>query len=403
MRNDEQKPTTAGTSLDAAAAQRLWDGGGDVRPGVVIAHPSADLYGSDRVMVESVSALVEAGDRVVVSMPAEGPLSKLLIERGAQVSIDPAAVLRKSALNPVGLVKLAATAVRNTWAGVRLIRRTRAKRVLVNTVTIPAWLIAGRLAGATTYCHVHEAEASQSIWLRRVLYAPLHLANRLIVNSNFSLDVLADTWPGLRKRSVVVLNGVLGPDAPELPRAELDGPVQLLFIGRLSPRKGPDVAIDALAKLVADGVDAHLSLLGAVFPGYEWFEADLRAQVERLGLAERVTFLGFDPDVWAHFAASDIVLVPSVVDEPFGNTAVEAILAKRPVVVSRTSGLKEAGGGYAAAEFVEPNDSADLARGITEVIDRWAKLRAGLDADYERAQGRHSPQAYADALRAAMA
>lgn len=44
---------------------------------VLIAHPSADLYGSDRVMLETVDALVAAGRRVVVTLPADGPLVQL--------------------------------------------------------------------------------------------------------------------------------------------------------------------------------------------------------------------------------------------------------------------------------------------------------------------------------------
>ena len=41
---------------------------------VLLAHPSAELYGSDRVFLESVSALVLAGKSVVVSLPVTGPL-----------------------------------------------------------------------------------------------------------------------------------------------------------------------------------------------------------------------------------------------------------------------------------------------------------------------------------------
>ena len=65
-----------------------------------------------------------------------------------------------------------------------------------------------------------------------------------------------------------------------------------------------------------------------------------------------MTFSGFTDDVWAHLAAADLVLVPSQGDEPFGNTAVEAMLAARPVVVSSSSGLDEAVAGYGSAQRV---------------------------------------------------
>ena len=53
---------------------------------VVLAHPSPDLYGSDRMLVESVRALVPAR-RVVVTLPADGPLSQVLRDAGAEIEI----------------------------------------------------------------------------------------------------------------------------------------------------------------------------------------------------------------------------------------------------------------------------------------------------------------------------
>ena len=48
------------------------------------------------------------------------------------------------------------------------------------------------------------------------------------------------------------------------------------------------------------------------------------------GTTGTVVFAGFRPSVWDSFAAADIAIVPSRV-EPFGNVAVEAMLAERPV------------------------------------------------------------------------
>jgi len=55
------------------------------RPTVLFAHPSPDLYGSDRMLLESVTAVVERGWEAVVALPADGPLAGLLRDRGARV------------------------------------------------------------------------------------------------------------------------------------------------------------------------------------------------------------------------------------------------------------------------------------------------------------------------------
>ena len=89
-----------------------------------------------------------------------------------------------------------------------------------------------------------------------------------------------------------------------------------------------------------------------------------------------------------------MVVVPSVVDEPFGNTAVEAVLAARPLVVSATSGLLEASAGYGSAQSVEPDRPDLLAAAIEAVIADWDGYRKGALADSEVAAVRHSVLTY---------
>ena len=181
---------------------------------------------------------------------------------------------------------------------------------------------------------------------------------------------------------------------PVPPRPDLHGGLRILYVGRLSHRKGVDVAIDALLRLRGDGVPARLSLVGAVFPGYEDYEASLRSQVQAHGAEEHVTFHGFQNVVWPFLAESDVVVVPSRLDEPFGNTAVEAVLASRPVIVSNTSGLREAAAGYRSAQFVEPGDPGELADALARVAGQWQEYQSSAMLDAAEAGRRHSPEHY---------
>lgn len=367
---------------------------GSRRKTVLVAHPGAELYGSDRVMLESVSAFVDDGWRVVTTLPHGGPLVAELASRGTEVVLVPTPVLRKSALRPRGALRLARDTAVGTVQGVRLLRRTRPQVVYVSTVTIPLWSVLARATGRPVLVHVHEAEGSASALVRRVLAFPLLLASRLVVNSSFSVDVLRRSIGRLTRKATVVYNGVPGPTRVEPPRDVLTGPVRLVYLGRLSPRKGVDVAVEAVRLLAADGCPATLDLVGAVFPGYEWFEDQLRTQIADAGLESSVRLRGFHPEVWPFLAEADVALVPSRVDEPFGNTAVEAVLAARPVVVSATSGLREAAAGYASAQYVTPGDPRALADAVLAVRDRWPELRDAALADAEAAVRRHSPEGY---------
>lgn len=365
---------------------------GENRKTVLLVHPGAEMFGSDRMLLESATGLVEAGARVVVALPSTGLLVAPLREAGAEVVILPMLVLRKVLLTPRGLPRLFRDTFRGLGAAWRLIGRLRPDAVYVSTIIIPQWPLVARLRGTRAVSHVHEAEASGNPLVNRLLYAP-HLASaRALVNSRFSLDTIRRALPALADRTRVVANGVASPEHPARPRPRLDGPLRVLYVGRLSPRKGPDLVIDAAAALQAAGRPVEVTLLGAVFEGYEWFERDLRARADETGVA--VTFAGFHPDIWPFLAEADVLVVPSRVDEPFGNTAVEGVLGLRPVIASDSSGLREAAGGYATAQLVAPDDADAIATALEEVRARWDHHVAAVDASRDEALRRHAPAVY---------
>ncbi|MBX6768561.1 MAG: glycosyltransferase, partial [Actinomadura rubrobrunea] len=172
----------------------------------MLAHPSPDLYGSDRMLVESVRALA-AEWRVLVTLPADGPLSEPLRDAGAEVVVLPVPVLRKAYMSPGGVARLAAASLRALPRAVRLLRRTRAAALYVNTVTIPLWLAAARLARVPALCHVHEAEEGVPRPVRAALAAPLRLARAVLVNSRASAAALGPVG----RRAQLVDNGVAEP------------------------------------------------------------------------------------------------------------------------------------------------------------------------------------------------
>lgn len=359
---------------------------------VLVANPSADLYGSDRMMVEAVAGLVERGWRTVVTVSQTGPLVSLLEDAGAEVVLCPAPVVRKANLTPRGMLGLLRDIRRGLPAMTSLLRSVNPDVVYVSTVTVPFWLLVARRVGVPVAVHVHEAESSVSTLARWGLAAPNLLADRVIYNSRTSRDV-GQSVPFHRDTSTVVYNGVRGPAAVTPPRGQVSEP-ELLFVGRLSPRKGVDVAVRALALLRDRGLTARLTVVGAVFPGYEWFEKQLKELVVAEGLGGSVTFTGFLPDVWPPLANSDIVLVPSRADESFGNAVIEGSLAARPVVVSDHTGLREARNGLESAVPVPPDDPAAVADAVERIVEEWPSYRTLALADATEAARRHALPRY---------
>jgi len=360
---------------------------------VFIAHPSPDLYGSDRMLLESVAALVAAGWGVSVALPGDGPLVPMLRRAGAVVRFVPMTVLRRSQLSARGVCALLLDGMRTVGPMARAIRASGADVVLVNTLTIPGCLLAARLARRPAVCHVHEAEDTLSAPVAFALHAPLLLATGVIANSGFAAQRLRAAMPVHRGRIRTVYNGVAGPPVEAAPRDEPGRPPELLLVGRLSPRKGTDVAVAAAALLQQRGTDVRLTLVGEIFPGYETFEQDLRAAAAKL--PGTVEFAGFQKDVWPWLAAADIVLVPSRV-EPFGNVAVEAALARRPVIASGVQGLPEIVDDGRPGVLVPADDPAAIADAVEDLLSDWPHALAMAEAAEGTARSRFDRKRYAE-------
>ena len=336
------------------------------RSTVLIAHAGAELYGSDLQMLETVTAFVEDGRRVVVALPCDGPLVAEIARRGAEVRIGRFPVIRRAFLSARGMARLGREAVR-AHADIRtLIRSERPGLVYVNTTVIPWWIGAAKLAGVPVVCHLHEAENSERRALLVALSSPLLIADGLIAISRTAEQAAVSAIPALAARIHLVHNGVPDRDAP--PVSPPGGsPFRVCVLGRLSPRKGVHLAVEAARLLCEQGRDIHLEVAGTPFDGYEWYEQELRSAASVPVLRDRVTFSGYVSPSSVVWDRSDAVIAPSL-REPFGNAVVEAQLAQRPVVAVAAAGHLETVRDNVSGLHVDP-DAEDIAAKIAWLMD----------------------------------
>lgn len=362
----------------------------------LVVHSRAGLFGADRMLLESVKGLLEADCRVVVALPRTGALVDELENSGAEVRIASMMVVSTGLLAPRGWLRILRDALRGWRAGWRLLGDVRPDVVYVSTLAIPQWPILARCRSVRSISHLHEVEESSSLWWRRLLYLPHLSSQRTLTTSNFSLETIRSSLPQLALRTEIVRNGISSPRRRTAPREPLEAPLRVLFMGQFSPRTGPDLALEAATLLHQDGRPTSLIFLGGPAPGAESFAARLHEQAADSDVA--VEFAGFHRAIWPFLAWADVLLVPSRTAEPFGNEAVEAILAQRPVVASDSGGLREAAGGYTTTRLVPPGDARAMADALADLADTWPTVIEGLDESRASAQRRHSPAAYRAAI-----
>ena len=166
---------------------------------------------------------------------------------------------------------------------------------------------------------------------------------------------------------------VPAPARPRRARARLglDAEHVLLFVGRLTPIKGLETLLRALAVLRSDGLAAaRLTLL--VVGGTKGDEAGsghLRRLAHELGVGAWVDFRGPQPqDVLPdYYAAADLCLMPSRY-ESFGMVALEAMASGVPVIASRAGGLAVTVQDGATGRLVPEGDVAALARAVAGLL-----------------------------------
>jgi glycosyltransferase involved in cell wall biosynthesis len=142
-------------------------------------------------------------------------------------------------------------------------------------------------------------------------------------------------------------------------------PFLIGYVGRLEEHKGVQVLLEAMVRL-----PSRTELLIA---GSGPHEESLRTQIQRLGITERVRFVGFVahdrlPDLYREF---DLVVVPSLPTagwrEQFGRVAVEAMASGVPVVASADGSLPEVIG--TGGVLVPPGDVTALADAVAAFVD----------------------------------
>ncbi|MGF1553925.1 MAG: glycosyltransferase family 4 protein, partial [Paracoccaceae bacterium] len=245
--------------------------------------------------------------------------------------------------------------------------------------TLPAGRLADLDAPVVALVHhplalEHGLDADTAAWLADNERAALGACAGVIATSEATARCLAADYAVSPDRLAVARPGTDRPAMPPMPRAS-GGPVRLLSVGRIVPRKGHDVLIDALARMSPDGdADWRLTILGATDADPACTGA-LRALIARHGLDDRVRLEG-ETDragVEAAYAEAEIFVLASRL-EGYGMAYAEAMAAGLAVVGTETGAIAEATLG--AARLVPAGDADALAAALAPLVADAGKRAA---------------------------
>ena len=147
---------------------------------------------------------------------------------------------------------------------------------------------------------------------------------------------------------------------------------RILFLGRLDPRKGIDILIEAFARLKAADAPVTLTVAGGG-ERLPW----LRSAIKARGLND-ITVLGpvAESDKMALYRDADIFCSPAPHGESFGIVLVEAMRSGLPVVAAANAGYQTILRQQAADCLARPGDAGDLANKLGALVESPERRRA---------------------------
>ncbi len=302
--------------------------------------------GGEIALLRLISALDRERYHPLVVLGSAGEFQTLLAEAGIEAHYLPLpkgiADVRKEKLGPSAL--LSAGKAGECWSYARRLAAFMESHDvdLLHTNSLKADLI-----GAAAACrarvpliwHVRDRIASDSLPALEASGFRLAcrcLPDHIIANSQATLETLGRAARG---KATVVYDGLPFPDFAPVPIPP--GPPVIGILGRISPWKGQHVFLNAAAQIRKNFPRARFRIIGAPQFGEEFYEQDLRALSQRLGLAGAVEFTGFGKDLKREIEQLTVLVHASTLPEPFSQVVFEAMYYARPIVAPRAGGVPE--------------------------------------------------------------
>ncbi len=275
-------------------------------------------------------------------------------------------------------------------------------------LTFPAGMAVAAVHGKPLVVHVHSTEFDRSgDQIQQPIYdverRGLHASMRVIAVSHLTKSILVNRYGVDPGKIEVVYNGIengmpIQADTPA--KISIDkGDKVVLFLGRITMQKGPEVFIAAAKKVLQ-----KLDKVKFIMAGSGDKVRDVIELAAREGIGHKVTFTGFvrGDDVSRVFKMADVFVMPSV-SEPFGIASLEAVSHDVPVIISKTSGVSEVLKHALKVDFWDVDEIANKIIAVLRHESLSDELRSNADLELRKLTWEGAAQKCMDVYQSAIA
>jgi glycosyltransferase involved in cell wall biosynthesis len=357
---------------------------------ILFIHQSAELYGSDKTLLLLLKHIDKTRFYPVVVLPNEGPLKSELDKENIKVVIAPVLKVYRKMFTPQNILKFVKDIKKGVDALDILNKQHHFDIVYSNTLAVLLGIIYAKKRKIKHLWHVHEIIVHPKVIASIFPKILMRYSNLVICNSNATQNNLTVRIPELKSKTKVIYNGMeLNSENKAVAQKTDFGfnetDIIITLVGRISRLKGHKLLLDVFTNHLIKNENIKLLFVGSPVEGQEQYLDEIQNSINRNKLQTKVKILPFLNDLNGIWSITDIAIMPSTEAESFGLVAVEAMLAKKPVVGSNLGGLSEIVINNETGLLFDPNSKEALLEALFKLIESPSLRSEFGEKGYERA------------------
>jgi glycosyltransferase involved in cell wall biosynthesis len=340
---------------------------------ILFIHQSAELYGSDKTLLYLVVNLDKSNFFPIVILPNDGPLKIELEKKNIKVIIAPVLKLYRKMFTPSNLLKFIKDCFRGTKTIKAIKKEYKIDFIYSNTLAVLLGFFYCFFHKTKHIWHVHEIIESPTVFTKAFRFFLNNSTNTVLIHNSIATS---NFW-NCKGNNQVIWNGIA--TFPELENNEketirktiLNSSNEIIFalVGRISRWKGQMLLLETFNELIKKHQNIKLVYIGSAPPNQEQFLDSLKEKIAEYDLTDNVEIIPFQENINQFWQSIDVAVVPSTEPEPFGMVAIEAMMAKKPVIAANHGGLTEILVNNETGFLVEPNNKNDLQEALEKLIN----------------------------------
>lgn len=325
---------------------------------ILFIHPSTELYGADKILLYILKILNKEEHNITVLVPKTGVLLDYIkqISLNIKIVVDERMPIAHSKLGIKGYFSIP----KKIHEIEKLFKKESFDCVYCNTLAVV--LLLYTKWAKNRIIHVHEIIENPVLNLAFSVLLRLRTKNVICVSNKVKKNLL------FSKKYKVIHNGI--PDiSGHIIKNEIKERIIFVLPGRYMPKKGQWFLIDALEKMQKEYLSKiHISLYGSAPPNRPELQTQLQNIINERKLQTIISLHSFERDISQIYKQANVILVPSIMADPFPTTVLEALMFSRPVIATNHGGASE----ILEKEYsilISPNDTEAFANAIQFFVD----------------------------------